>query len=153
MSGPQAGWPEEPRLPHMRLHPSLQKIDFSCPTIDSTVPTARCQGQGQPWIPGCPRYWQAQAWNWFLPQRSLCTKKKRSLNPAAQLKPNEGDQEVFVETGLILMRVNVCDETKPKNMLSYPSPTWRPWVSGLVGHFVQTWPDSELLLHSAVLRL
>ncbi len=23
--------------------------------------------------------------------------------------------------------------------------TWRPWVSGLVGHFVQTWPDSELL--------
>ncbi len=31
--------------------------------------------------------------------------------------------------------------------------TWRPWVSGLVGHFVQTWPDSELLSHSAVLRL
>ncbi len=29
--------------------------------------------------------------------------------------------------------------------------TWRPWVSGLVGHFVQTWPDSELLSHSAVL--
>ncbi len=31
--------------------------------------------------------------------------------------------------------------------------TWRPWVSGLVGHFVQTWTDSELLSHSAVLRL
>ncbi len=31
--------------------------------------------------------------------------------------------------------------------------TWRPWVSGLVGHFVQTWPDSELLSRSAVLRL
>ncbi len=31
--------------------------------------------------------------------------------------------------------------------------TWRPWVSGLVGHFVQTWPDSELLSHRAVLRL
>ncbi len=31
--------------------------------------------------------------------------------------------------------------------------TWRPWVSGLVGHFVQTWPDSELLSHSAVLGL
>ncbi len=31
--------------------------------------------------------------------------------------------------------------------------TWRPWVSGLVRHFVQTWPDSELLSHSAVLRL
>ncbi len=31
--------------------------------------------------------------------------------------------------------------------------TWRPWVSGLVGHFVQTWPDSELLSHSAVVRL
>ncbi len=31
--------------------------------------------------------------------------------------------------------------------------TWRPWVSGLVGHFVQTWPDSELLSHSAVLKL
>ncbi len=31
--------------------------------------------------------------------------------------------------------------------------TWRPWVSGLVGHFVQTWPASELLSHSAVLRL
>ncbi len=28
-----------------------------------------------------------------------------------------------------------------------------PWVSGLVGHFVQTWSDSELLSHSAVLRL
>ncbi len=28
-----------------------------------------------------------------------------------------------------------------------------PWVSGLVGHFVQTWPDSKLLSHSAVLRL
>ncbi len=30
---------------------------------------------------------------------------------------------------------------------------WRPWVSGLVGLFVQTWPDSELLSHSAELRL
>ncbi len=30
---------------------------------------------------------------------------------------------------------------------------WRPWVSGLVGHFVQIWPDSELLSHGAVLRL
>ncbi len=26
-------------------------------------------------------------------------------------------------------------------------------LSGLVGHFVQTWPDSELLSHSVVLRL
>ena len=32
-------------------------------------------------------------------------------------------------------------------------PRVAPWVSGLVGHFVQTWPDSELLSHSAVLRL
>ncbi len=32
-------------------------------------------------------------------------------------------------------------------------PRGAPWVSGLVGHFVQTWPDSELLSHSAVLRL
>ncbi len=39
-------------------------------------------------------------------------------------------------------------------------PGWReqpprgpPWVSGLVAHFVQTWPDSELLSRSAVLRL
>ncbi len=31
--------------------------------------------------------------------------------------------------------------------------TWRPWVSCLVGDFVQIWPDSELLSHSAVLRL
>ena len=28
-----------------------------------------------------------------------------------------------------------------------------PWVSGLVVHFVQIWPDSELLSHSAELRL
>ncbi len=32
-------------------------------------------------------------------------------------------------------------------------PRGPPWVSGLVGHFVQTWPDRELLSHSAVLRL
>ncbi len=31
--------------------------------------------------------------------------------------------------------------------------TWCPWVSGLIGHFVQTWLDSELLSHSAVLAL
>ncbi len=23
------------------------------------------------------------------------------------------------------------------------NPSTAPWVSGLVGHFVQTWPDSE----------
>ncbi len=33
------------------------------------------------------------------------------------------------------------------------APRGAPWVSGLVGHFIQTWPDSELLSHSAVLRL
>ncbi len=37
-------------------------------------------------------------------------------------------------------------------------PRGAPWVSGLVGHFVQTWPDSEWshtvpFLDSAVLRL
>ncbi len=32
-------------------------------------------------------------------------------------------------------------------------PRGAPWVSGLVRHFVQIWPDSELLSHSAVLRL
>ena len=37
-------------------------------------------------------------------------------------------------------------------------PRGAPWVSGLVGHFVQTWPDSECshtvhFLDSAVLRL
>ncbi len=30
---------------------------------------------------------------------------------------------------------------------------WPTWVSGLVGHFVQTWPDGELLSHSAVLTV
>ncbi len=38
------------------------------------------------------------------------------------------------------------------------TPRGAPWVSGLVGHFVQTWPDSECshtvqFLDSAVLRL
>ncbi len=38
------------------------------------------------------------------------------------------------------------------------SPRGAPWVSGLVGHFVQTWPDSECshavqFLDSAVLKL
>ncbi len=32
-------------------------------------------------------------------------------------------------------------------------PRGAPWVSGLVGHFVQTLPNSDLLSHSAVLRL
>ena len=37
-------------------------------------------------------------------------------------------------------------------------PRGAPWVSGLVGHFVQTWPDSECshtvqFLDGAVLRL
>ncbi len=37
-------------------------------------------------------------------------------------------------------------------------PRGAPWVSGLVGHFVPTWPDSECshtvqFLDSAVLRL
>ncbi len=32
-------------------------------------------------------------------------------------------------------------------------PRGAPWISCLIGHFVQTWPDSELLSHRVVLIL
>ncbi len=43
-----------------------------------------------------------------------------------------------------------CLQEHPSSSCAYTVPGWReqpprgpPWVSGLVGHFVQTWPDSE----------
>ncbi len=49
----------------------------------------------------------------------------------------------------ISLRISGCREQPPHGA---------PWVSGLVGHFVQTWPDCECshtvqFLDSVVLRL
>ncbi len=62
---------------------------------------------------------------------------------------------------------NICSCICPASLTSWlhplggcreQPPGGAPWVSGLVGHFVQTWPDSECshtvqFLESAVLRL
>ncbi len=99
------------------------KIYFQCPVFStSCLISDPLIGRGFESRPA----WGHHCWWDSLPSLSshnMCRERVRAQIP------------VYVGTTGVLMHIKGCIWEQP--------PRGVPWVSGLVGHFFQTWPDSE----------